>query len=264
MSQKQVQLKDGTAATLTVNPLPPGDEGVVKTLSFMIEFALEARGDAKIQQLSKELRGADDIDTITRMFRYVVRTFPYVRDPNDSEFLTHPKHLIRKRSPYTYLDCDDLSMLLASLLLAGGFRVGYRVIAWRRPEYTHVFPVVFVNNQWRPLDPVMKEAGLFNQRPVKYRQSDVEIRAGITPTLNDGDSPQIDYKQLLAEISGSILTGKDPVEVLKDKMGDICVQGFKDKIRENKAKIIAGCVAGILVIGAGGYGIGKAIEKRSK
>ncbi|MEP7217432.1 MAG: hypothetical protein ABI876_00870, partial [Bacteroidota bacterium] len=68
-------------------------------------------------------------------------------------------------------DCDCQSTALASLLIAMGYEPRFRVVAWRRMDFTHVNVKVYLPGRKPiPLDAVMKYAGWNNEKPANYRE----------------------------------------------------------------------------------------------
>lgn len=169
-----VVMNDGTLGTITVDNLKAGDAGVYQTIAEMKRLVLRDAKNPKVIKLASSLKGDNDIATIYNIYTHVWKNFKYKSDPDDSEFVTAPIHIINDNSPYDYNDCDDLSSVLACLLLAAnsGFRPSFKTIAWRKHAYTHVYCECYVPSLKGdiPLDPVMKEKGFGNERPKVIRK----------------------------------------------------------------------------------------------
>lgn len=143
-------------------PLMSGDAGVWQTIRAMQRLIRRDAEEPEIQQRARWLKKSNDLRSVETTFNYVVEQFSYKPDPDDEELFAAPIFL--EIDYQRYGDCDDLAGILACLLLAQGFRVGLKVIAWR-PElhaegdpFTHVYAVCFLPslNGWLPLDPVMR------------------------------------------------------------------------------------------------------------
>lgn len=159
-----------------------GDEAIMETLSHMVRLTLRDAKTPDIRALTTKIRrqaegskskgqdfyrlelakGAFDwvVDNITYRFDHeAVSDHVDVKNPKNTEFLIAPKHLVTVLEG----DCDDMSVMLASLLLALGFEVNFKVIAWRGHEYTHVYCEVLLptdeGDRWVPMDPVAGKDG---------------------------------------------------------------------------------------------------------
>lgn len=172
-----------------------GDAAIMKTLDHMVRLA---RRDARTpdvrtlaQKLSASCKGKTpqkEFCKVKAAFDWVVDNIEYkydhehvvdyadVENPNATEFLIAPKHQLGVLTG----DCDDMSMMLASLLGAMGFQVKFKVIAWRGREYTHVYVEVFMPNvdgeyRWIPLDPVAGSKGFAWEKAPVIRKHIVDV-----------------------------------------------------------------------------------------
>lgn len=148
--------------------LQPGDRGVTQTIALMRRYA---RNDAQIPEITaiaKRAKRKSSIATLKALYNYVIRKHAYRNDPKQTELVRSPRHMVTRRE-HRAGDCDDLSTLLAALLLAAGYRTAYKVIAWdykRGRAFTHVYVLVYLPDvkRWMPLDPVMKTQGFGRER----------------------------------------------------------------------------------------------------
>lgn len=166
--------------------LSDGDKGIDQTAAVMRRLARTDVNEPNMQQVVRSFRpgplGVRDA------FNYVVSLIPYVNDPGrtiwvegipytlpkDEEFLVAPRHFINRK--ITGGDCDDMSTTLASLLLALGFEVRYKVIAWRREEFTHVYLLCTVPGFGIiPLDPVKGYTGFGWEKPGIIRTNTYKV-----------------------------------------------------------------------------------------
>lgn len=153
--------------------LPVGDAGVDKTIEEMRRMARADASSAEVRQLVGRFRD-DDWGFLQDAFRYVVKTVPYISDPAGEEFVVAPRHLIAKR--WVGGDCDDMSTLLAALLIATGRKVWFKTIEWK-PDvsgFTHVYLLGEVPSAQLaiPLDAVKGPTGFgWEKRP--YRRAKV-------------------------------------------------------------------------------------------
>lgn len=147
-------------------PLQGGDEGVEQTVAdAIIRLARRDAKSADVSTVAKKVTRDTDIDTIEAAFNYVWKKFPYVNDPEGVEYVTAPVHVLNGRAKY--MDCDDMTTLLASILLNLGYVVVVVVISWDKGRcdgsycpFTHVYLMVDLpGHGYMPLDPVKKDKG---------------------------------------------------------------------------------------------------------
>lgn len=153
--------------------LKDGDIGVLKqTVPKMIYLAKRDVNEPIVVDTAKALKGNTDIETVQNVFEFVYKNFPYKSDPPNAEYVTAPVHLLSK--DYKYCDCDDLTILLISLLLVLGFEMHVKVIAWNRKKcegdvcpFTHVYLICYIPSLkgYIALDAVQKEAGFGQENP---------------------------------------------------------------------------------------------------
>lgn len=162
--------KVGRAPKKISKLLLPGDAGVEQTLDDMRRLIRRDVSHPIVRSVLKDhglTPGKTTLATAEKVFNIVADNVPYVDDPpdeegNPQEFYVAP--ILILDGTYPQGDCDDLSGLLNCLLLAAGFDVALKVIAWR-PErrkdgdpYTHIYSLCHIPGLGTiPLDPVMQE-----------------------------------------------------------------------------------------------------------
>lgn len=156
----------------------------------MWEFINRDRLDEIIISKANTLRGKTNDETIRNVFDYVKKNVPYKSDPDDRERLTAPIHFIQRNQVGG--DCDDMVMLINALLESLGIKTQIKVVAWRRPEFTHVVSEAWNGNRWIELDATMINKSGYD---VKFR-----MPQGI---------PKIKYK-----------TYENPMEMKIEKLSD--------------------------------------------
>jgi hypothetical protein len=74
----------------------------------------------------------------------------YVKDPVGTESLQAPDMMIRMMQEVGYAmgDCDDMSLLMAALLMSVGIAPKFRAIKYdeKCPHFNHIYVVVYENN----------------------------------------------------------------------------------------------------------------------
>ena len=88
------------------------------------------------------------------MFEWVRRNIRYTRDIFRVELLHTPRRMLELRAG----DCDDMSILLGSMLVSTGHPVRLVLVGFRpdKPHlYSHIYPEVNVRGRWIPIDATM-------------------------------------------------------------------------------------------------------------
>ena len=106
---------------------------------------------------------------------FVKKSVKYVRDPAVSELLQCPILMIDRinEQGHAHGDCDDMSLLIATLILAIGGEPIYRAVRYKNDydHYNHIYVVVIdtnlKDNQYRRLaiDAIMKDKNIGYEVP---------------------------------------------------------------------------------------------------
>lgn len=135
-----------------IKTIPSGDLGTDATVSEMEKLIRDGVKEPLVRELAIGLvRGIapkDYMGEISRIFQWVQQNIRYTRDPVALELLQSARRLLQDRAG----DCDDFTILTSALLQAIGHQTRIKTIAVRPGEYHHVYPEVFVQGQWLPLD----------------------------------------------------------------------------------------------------------------
>jgi hypothetical protein len=254
-------------------PLYIGDDGVLQTLLEMERLVLRDAKEKQIKDTVRELKGATDVETVTNVYNFVWQNWRYKKDPDTEEHLTAPIHLLNncgKLFGCKHVDCDDYSMLLSCLLEAAGFRTAFRVLSWRNKNFTHVYNVVALPEMgWTPLDAVMKDKGLFNEKrreehrrtltfPVgKTMETMLALRNqnGVEPSMTMGDflgSLHAGERDILGTIIGGVTQGKPVLDVVTDAAKGGCEAVTDGYITKQQQKIVVAMIGA----GVGGLALG--------
>jgi transglutaminase-like putative cysteine protease len=120
-------------------PLPEGDAGIFKSLRQMRKFVTQGRCDPRIIESARNIvfmcAAKDTLAEINTLFCFVRDRVRYVSDVLDTETISPAWYTLHVRSG----DCDDKSILLASLLEAIGIQTRFIVTGYgEEREYAHV------------------------------------------------------------------------------------------------------------------------------
>lgn len=104
---------------------------------------------AKALSLTQDLPQKDKLGEIRALFDYVQNGIRYVRDITNVETLYYPEQVMYQESG----DCDDKSVLLASLLESIGHPTRFVAVGFQPGHFSHVFVDTIVGNgKWLSLD----------------------------------------------------------------------------------------------------------------
>ena len=147
--------------------LKDGDEGVEQTIRLMQKYKNKYINHQVIKTIANRLKGYNHQETIKNTFSYVAQNYSYKPDPKGIELVYSPKHTIIGNVKAG--DCDDLSVVLSTLLEANGIKTKFRTVAWKKgyeDTFTHVYVIAYDNFNWIALDPSAGIRGYKNE--VKY------------------------------------------------------------------------------------------------
>ena len=140
--------------------VPRGPRGTLATAGLIARLIRDGAKDFYVRQKAIEIfrrSGAPAKDRwreIAALFEWVRRHVRYTRDIFRVELL----HTARRMLELQAGDCDDMTILLGSLLRSTGHPVRLALVGFRpdRPHgYSHIYPEVFAGPGWVALDPTM-------------------------------------------------------------------------------------------------------------
>lgn len=169
-----------TPQTVETN-LPSGLNGNLETLKKMIMVARLRSRHPLIRELALRILehyGVPSQDYLKEAFAigdYIRKKVRYVRDINGVETLHDPLTMIdQMKRNQAQGDCDDMSLLIATLLLAIGHQPYFRVVRYYDGigPYQHIYVVVYEQNWRKPkerlvLDAILKRSKIGTEVPHK-------------------------------------------------------------------------------------------------
>lgn len=153
-------------------PLLNGDAGVSQTVAKMRELIDQALRDPQIKALANSIvqnvPPHDDMAEATAIYQWVLSNIRFTKDPINKETLFPPSELLQSRAG----DCDDFTMLIATLLMAIG--INARAITVSAPsedpsQFSHIYPEAQIDGAWVPLDAARPDATFGSAPPMYYR-----------------------------------------------------------------------------------------------
>ena len=98
--------------------------------------------------LTNALPQKDWMGEVRALHSFVRDNIRYVRDINGVETVQTPLRTLENEAG----DCDDKSLLVATLLETIGFPTRFVAMAFSPGKYSHVLPEVKVGRRWIPLE----------------------------------------------------------------------------------------------------------------
>ena len=144
-----------TETKITLSGIPDGKAGTLTALKTMRELARGGKSNPAVFDLSrnivKKLPQKDWAKEVSAVYQWVRDNIRYVRDPRNIETLHTPQKILE----YGQGDCDDQSILLASLLETLGHPARFVAVGFVPGTYSHVYVETKIGNRWIPLDATM-------------------------------------------------------------------------------------------------------------
>jgi hypothetical protein len=180
-------------------PLAGGDSGVAQTIDQMRSLVNEAITDPSILRTAKDIIRSvpafDDYSEAQALYNWVRQNIRFTKDPVDKETLYPPSEMLQIRSG----DCDDISMLLGTLLMAIGYPARLMTVAANGDDFSHVYVEGQINGQWIPMDPARSDSQ-FGVAPPSYTRA----RWWSLSDSSQGDLPGTlgHYQRFRSHVSG--------------------------------------------------------------
>lgn len=141
--------------------LPGGVDGIRATLHHMVRIVREYKKHGGIVTLARQIienvSGAPNTKNyapyVRALFEFVRDRIRYVRDIQGVETLQTPIRTLEIRAG----DCDDKSILLASLLASIGLTTRFVALGFNNGPYSHVLVEVRLGKKWMPLDTIVDD-----------------------------------------------------------------------------------------------------------
>lgn len=102
------------------------------------------------KQLSNELKGNDINETLYNIWNYTIN-INYILDPYGKQYIKTPKRFIKDN----FGDCKSFSIFICSIFANLGYKTKFRFVAYsQNSNYSHVYPIIILNNCEIPFDVV--------------------------------------------------------------------------------------------------------------
>lgn len=132
--------------------LPSGKKSVYETLKLMRALVRSGKKHPLVRQtaieLTQGLRQKDWFGEVKAIFDFVKDRIRYVKDIRNVETLHTPDRVLLNEQG----DCDDKSVLLASLLESIGHPTRFVAVGFQPGKYSHVYVETKIGNKWISLE----------------------------------------------------------------------------------------------------------------
>ena len=156
--------------------LPNGANGNYKTVSIMKNIARTRSTHPLIRRLAlniiqdANLPSHHYLDECKAIGEYVRKFVRYQKDPQGTEQLTDPVLLVKMIQEGRAMgDCDDISLLIATLILSAGHNCSFRIVKYKKilGPYNHIYVVVRENNLGKKKERFVLD-GIVKHKPLGY------------------------------------------------------------------------------------------------
>ena len=139
----------------------------------MKTLAAARSGHPMVRQLAinilnhRNIKSHNYIDEAKAIAEYVQKNVQYVRDADGIEQLYDPITIIEQlKRGCARCDCDDMALLIASLLKSIGHKPYFRMVRYRTKKgpYQHIYVVVYDKNLNQKAGGLSQRAGGLSQR----------------------------------------------------------------------------------------------------
>lgn len=171
-----MQLQGEGEVKVSKGRLSDGKKGNLETINLMIKAARACAADPYIRMYAigilnqYKTDSQNYIDEALAIGDYVKKHVRYVRDPDGIELLTDPKTMIDMLNRgIARGDCDDMSLLIATLLLSIGHSPFYRAVRYDDSygHFNHIYVVCYEKNLGKPRTRIALDA-IIKQKPIGF------------------------------------------------------------------------------------------------
>jgi len=149
----RVYLAPDVNATYTRRPLADGDAGTFATVALMRQMIDRYKADPALRERAVAVAfltpAHDEVAEIEAVYNFVRDNVRYTKDVVGIETLATPDKTLALR----YGDCDDMVVLLATLLESIGYPTRMVIEDYSGAGWEHVYLLVALDNRMIPLDP---------------------------------------------------------------------------------------------------------------
>jgi hypothetical protein len=153
-----------------------GWRGNLDTVAIMKKVAHQRKSHPLVRELALNILNHEKIPShdyaseAIAIGRFVQKKVRYVRDISGIEQLHDPVTMIEQiRRGVSQGDCDDMSLLVATLLLSIGHRPKFRIVRYKglSGPYQHIYVVVYEKNKRQDMKRIVIDA-IIKDKPIGF------------------------------------------------------------------------------------------------
>ncbi len=142
---------------IRIHQVPKGTPGTLVSARLIARLIRDGAKDFYVRKKAIQIFRSygvppkDRYGEVCALFHWVRRNIRYTRDIFRVELLHSARRMLELRAG----DCDDMTILLGSMLMATGHPVRLILVGFRpkKPHaYSHIYPEVNVRGRWLPID----------------------------------------------------------------------------------------------------------------
>jgi hypothetical protein len=138
--------------TVTLASLPDGVEGIKETLKLMVKLVRASTVNFDVRNLAlqivRDVKQKAWLDEVKAIHQYVRDNIRYVKDIRGVETIATPEQTMIMGQG----DCDDKSILVASLLEAIGHPTRFVAVSMNNDDFCHVLVETRLGDKWIPVE----------------------------------------------------------------------------------------------------------------
>ena len=132
--------------------IPEGVEGIKATLALMVKLARQGKNSFAVRRLAEDtvrgIRQKSWVEEARAIQEYVRDHIRYTKDIRGTETVATPDKTIERGMG----DCDDKSLLAATLLESVGHPTRFVAVGSQPGEFVHVLVETKIGNAWIPVE----------------------------------------------------------------------------------------------------------------
>ncbi len=102
------------------------------------------------KKLANDLKGDDINETLCNVWNYTMNV-NYILDPYGKQYIKTPKRFLKDN----FGDCKSFSIFICSIFANLGYKTKFRFVSYsQKSNYTHVYPIIILDNCEIPFDVV--------------------------------------------------------------------------------------------------------------
>jgi transglutaminase-like putative cysteine protease len=157
---KSMYLRSPRKPRIYIGRIPKGYAGTRTTCDYIIQLIKEGAKDFWVRQhaidilIENGVRSKDYLAEIKTLFEWVKRNIRYTRDIHRVELLHSARRMLELQAG----DCDDMTILLASMIKSIGHPVRLVLVGFnplKKKLFSHIYLEAFCKGLWIPMDATM-------------------------------------------------------------------------------------------------------------